>query len=135
MHRKDEDIVTKQPIVQSAGFTGNVTEFNLREGAELSGTQPAGRMITDTDSGTFVYLLDDGERFVHVHFPEEVWPEMAAVLKSGRTPVLMAGEHRIVLVNFTDELEMLIFNIEGNDNYGEAFSTAVERAFSQILSA
>ncbi|WP_051059460.1 UPF0738 family protein [Bhargavaea cecembensis] len=135
MQRKDEEIVTNQPIVQSAGISGDVTEFILREGKELSGLQPAGRMITDTDSGTFVYLLDDGERFVHVHFPEEIWPQMAIALQNGQTPVLSAGEHRIELVNFADELEMLVFNIEGNDNYGSAFSTAVEEAFSQILGA
>lgn len=124
-----------QPIVQSAGTSGNVTEFHLREGAGLSGMQPAGRMITDTDSGTFVYLLDDGERFVHVHFPEEVWPQMAEAMQSGQTPVLSAGEQTLELSNFADELEMLVFNIEGNDNYGEAFSTAVEKTFSQILGA
>ncbi|KZE38344.1 hypothetical protein AV656_05350 [Bhargavaea cecembensis] len=124
-----------QPIVQSAGTSGNVTEFHLQEGAGISGMQPAGRMITDTDSGTFVYLLDDGERFVHVHFPEEIWPQMATAMQSGQTPVLSAGEHRLELMNFADELEMLVFNIEGNDNYGEAFSTAVEKAFSQILGA
>ena len=28
---------------------------------------------------------------------------------------------------------MLIFNIEGNNNYGEAFSDAVEKAFSELL--
>ncbi|SEJ60885.1 hypothetical protein SAMN04488127_2269 [Bhargavaea ginsengi] len=124
-----------QPIIQSAGTTGDVTEFILREGTELSGMRPAGRMITDTDSGTFVYLLDDGERFVHVHFPEEVWPQMATALQSGQTPELSGGGHRLELVNFAEELEMLIFNIEGNDNYGEVFSTAVEKAFSQILGA
>ncbi|WP_213422321.1 hypothetical protein [Bhargavaea massiliensis] len=127
--------MTNQPIVQSAGASGNITEFTLREGTDLSGMQPAGRMITDTDSGTFVYLLDDGERFVHVHFPEEIWPGMATALQSGETPVLLSGQHQLELVNFADELEMLVFNIEGNDNYGEAFSTAVEKAFSQILSA
>ncbi|MGM9922607.1 MAG: hypothetical protein ACI33O_15235 [Bhargavaea sp.] len=124
-----------QPIVQSAGTSGNVTEFYVREGAEISAMKPAGRMITDTDSGTFVYLLDDGERFVHIHFPEEIWPQMATALQVGQNPVLSAGELRIELVNFADELEMLVFNIEGNDNYGEAFSTAVEKAFSQILGA
>jgi hypothetical protein len=28
---------------------------------------------------------------------------------------------------------MLIYNIEGNNNYGEAFSSAVESAFEEIL--
>lgn len=30
---------------------------------------------------------------------------------------------------------MLIFNIEGNDNYGADFSEAVENAFSEILTS
>lgn len=124
-----------QPIVQSAGTSGDLIEFTLLEGTELSELQAAGRMITDTDSGTFVYLLDDGEQFVHVHFPQKVWPQMASVLQNGGTPVLAASGHRLEMVGFADELDMLIFNIEGNDNYGEAFSTAVEHAFSQILGA
>jgi hypothetical protein len=37
------------------------------------------------------------------------------------------------LINFQDELNALIFNIEGNHNYGEDFSTAVEEAFAEIL--
>ena len=35
--------------------------------------------------------------------------------------------------DFYEELEALIYNIEGNDNYGESFVSAVETAFQTIL--
>ena len=37
------------------------------------------------------------------------------------------------LDGFIEELTMLIYNIEGNNNYGEAFSSAVELAFEEVL--
>ena len=54
-------------------------------------------------------------------------------LKAKEDPVLQIGEQRIVLEKFKEELEMLIFNIEGNDNYGTDFAQAVENAFKEIL--
>ncbi|WP_052455803.1 hypothetical protein [Bhargavaea cecembensis] len=115
--------------------TGGKIEFILDEGTVLPEAAPAGRMITDTDAGTFIYLLDDGEQFLHIHFPGEVWPAMAEALRAGTDPVLTDGSRRLVLERFADELDMLIFNIEGNDNYGDEFSGAVEAAFHEILGA
>ena len=58
---------------------------------------------------------------------------MVDVLTMNSDPVLSWKDEIISLPGFKDELTMLIYNIEGNDNYGEAFSSAVEQAFSTIL--
>ncbi len=94
---------------------------------------PAGQIITDSDNMTFIYLMDNGENYSYVFFEQDVWPQLVEVIAS-EDPVLRWGEQQAVLHNFRDELEGLIYNIEGNSNYGEAFSQAVEQAFTSILS-
>jgi hypothetical protein len=47
--------------------------------------------------------------------------------------VVTFDENTVSLNGFIEELTMLIYNIEGNNNYGEAFSSAVESAFEEIL--
>ena len=107
--------------------------FLLVDGAEKPQGLPSGKMITDSDNVSFVYLLDGEDGYNHVYFPEAVWPYMLDVLTTETDPAISWHEERIELPGFKDELLMLIYNIEGNDNYGEAFSSAVEAAFSTIL--
>ncbi len=94
---------------------------------------PSGKMITDSDNLSFVYLLEVEEGYEHLHLTQAVWPLMVDVLTTNLDPVLSWKDELISLPGFKDELMMLIYNIEGNDNYGEAFSSAVEQAFSSIL--
>ena len=96
---------------------------------------PAGKMITDSEKMTFVYLLDEEEEYGYIHFPQSVWPLMVDALKEDEDPVIFYNEERLPLTGFIEELMMLIFNIEGNDNYGAKFSTAVEKAFAEILTS
>ena len=35
---------------------------------------PSGKMITDSDEITFVYLLEEEEGYSHIHFTQAVWP-------------------------------------------------------------
>ena len=68
--------------------------------------------------------------------PKSPYVDFKAVrdaLKMDKDPVLSWNDGDINLTGFKEELTMLIFNIEGNDNYGEEFSSAVELAFSTIL--
>jgi len=107
--------------------------FLVAEQAEKPQGIPAGKMITDSDNLSFVYLLEVEAGYEHLHLTQAVWPLMVDVLTTNLDPVLSWKDEIIPLHGFKDELTMLIFNIEGNDNYGEAFSSAVEQAFSSIL--
>ncbi|WP_421101362.1 hypothetical protein ACOKXV_15030 [Sporosarcina psychrophila] len=107
--------------------------FLVAEQAEKPQGIPAGKMITDSDNLAFVYLLEVEAGYEHLHLTQAVWPLMVDVLTTNLDPVLSWKDEIIPLPGFKDELTMLIFNIEGNDNYGEAFSSAVEQAFSSIL--
>ena len=116
------------------GFkTDKEIQFILAASSECLQGVPAGKMITDSDELSFVYLFDQEVGYGHVHFTQSVWPLMVELLKNDLEPILSFGEELISLPGFKEELEMLIYNIEGNDNYGEAFSSAVELAFSAIL--
>jgi len=110
----------------------SVVQFRLDTLPEGTFT-PAGQIITDSDNNAFIYLMDNGEHYSYVLFEQDVWQYLVDVLKS-EDPVLHWGDQQVVLIDFRDELEGLVYNIEGNSNYGEAFSQAVEEAFASILS-
>ncbi|MBK3494906.1 hypothetical protein JFL43_08530 [Viridibacillus sp. YIM B01967] len=117
----------------------NGTQLENQIHLQLNGEMPnckwkaAGQVITDSDEMAFVYLMDAGEGYQYIKFPQTIWPLLVKTLQSDSEPLLTWGEEQIELVNFQDELNALIFNIEGNHNYGVDFSTAVEEAFAEIL--
>ena len=92
-----------------------------------------GKMLADSDEMAFVYLLEDNTSYQYLKFGQEVWPLLVNVLKATEDPTIQFGKQRIVLEQFREELRTLVFNIEGNDNYGEAFTQAVEQSFKEIL--
>ncbi len=122
-----------QNQIDSGIRCGEEIRFLLTDTANRPQGVPSGKMITDSEDFSFVYLLEVEEGYHYLRFSQKVWPLMVEVLKSGVDPVLSWNEEVIVLPGFKDELTMLIYNIEGNDNYGEEFSSAVEQAFSTIL--
>ncbi|MDI2589653.1 hypothetical protein OR571_21745 [Psychrobacillus sp. NEAU-3TGS] len=113
----------------------NDIRFTLEVTPDKPSINAGGRMITDSDSLSFVYLLEDEDGYHYVKFGQAVWPLLVNTLKAEDDPTLQFGNIELTLINFKEELEMLIFNIEGNDNYGVEFSKAVEEAFEEILKA
>lgn len=124
----------KTYIVDSGVQNGSHIRFLLQEVPQELEVQAGGQLITDSDNHAFVYLMDVVDGYIYVQFPKTVWPLLATSLEADKEPVLTWGQSEIQLDNFREELSMLIFNIEGNHNYGEEFSTAVEEAFKEQLS-
>jgi hypothetical protein len=121
-----------QNLVKKVQINGNDILFLLEE-ADLPAGTPAQKMITDSEELAFVYLLDNNEGYTYIHFPKDTWPYMAKALETGNDPYLMVNDEKLQMPGFVEELTMLIYNIEGNDNYGEAFTTAVEQEFEAFL--
>mgnify|MGYP006388543347 FL=1 len=119
--------------VQSGVQLENDIRFTLEDVPKGLNIKAGGQMITDSDSLAFVYLLEGDSEYHYLKFGQDVWPLLVNTLKATEDPILQIGDQRIVLVKFKEELEMLIFNIEGNDNYGVEFAQAVENAFKEIL--
>lgn len=124
----------KTYIVDSGVQNGSDIRFLLQENPQENEVKAGGQLITDSDNYAFVYLMDVVDGYIYVQFPKTVWPLLAASLDADKEPVLTWGQSEFSLVNFREELSMLIFNIEGNHNYGEEFSNAVEEAFKEQLS-
>lgn len=122
-----------QLCIESGIRNDTEIHFLLTKNLEHPIGMPSGKMITDSDEIAFVYLLEEEEKYRPVYFKQAIWPIMVDVLNSDRDPILIWEEERIPLVGFKDEMTMLIYNIEGNNNYGELFSEAVEKAFEEIL--
>lgn len=121
--------------VDSGSQNGSEIRFLLKEEPLNLDVTAGGQLITDSDNMAFVYLMDSQDGYTYVQFPKIVWPLLAVSLSSNQEPKIAWGESDIQLTNFREELEMLIFNIEGNHNYGAEFTEAVEEAFKEQLSA
>lgn len=111
----------------------NTLHFILNENEVDLQFKPAKQVIVDSDDFAFIYLVDAGQDYSYLRFSPTIWPQLVSILKEQQNPILNWGEQFIVLEDFVDELQMLVFNIEGNNNYGEQFSKAVEEAFTLIL--
>lgn len=87
------------------------------------------RMITDTDRMSFVYLVEAGDHYTYLHFDHKDWGALSLIAKEPGPVFLSDGSHQIELLDFHNELSMLLLNIEGNDNYGHRFVEEVENVF------
>lgn len=94
--------------------------------------QGAGQVIADSDDFAFIYLLDAGDVYSHLRVAATHWSTLAKMLQAPEI-VVTDGTTTLPLPNFKEELTALLFNIEGNDNYGTAFVEQVEAVFKDIL--
>ncbi|WP_332650370.1 hypothetical protein [Lysinibacillus sp. 54212] len=111
----------------------NKLYFSLSESPAQIQIQPAGRVIADSDNTAFIYIVEEAGTYSYLSFSESLWPALVKMLKNEEDPFLTIGETTIELSNFYEELHALIFNIEGNGNYGDIFVAAVEEAFKEVL--
>lgn len=109
----------------------HVNEIRLEENKVMIFTEESpieatatGTMVVDSDNFQFVYLLDNGESFANLRFVEETWHMMKAYESY---PWFLYGT--IELINFKEEFDELIDNIQGNFNYGKPFVERVEEVF------
>lgn len=126
-------MVDSKKRVKNGIQNGQEILFLLDEKMNAPKGVPSGKMITDSDEMSFVYLFESQDDYEPIHFTQAVWPLMVKTLQGKAEPVLAWKDGTVPLEGFLDELQMLIYNIEGNGNYGEEFSSAVEEAFSVIL--
>lgn len=121
-------------IIDDFRFEDGNLYFSLNESHGEIQIQPAGQVLTDSDSIAFIYVVDEGNEYGYLQFPKKVWSALVMILKTKKDPLLRFNNgESILLHNFANELEMLVFNIQGNGNYGEAFVQAVEETFKEIL--
>lgn len=104
--------------------------FSLNNNEQTLQIQPTGQLIADSDNEAFIYIVEEDGQYSYLSFPKAVWSGLVQVVQSGRDPYLTPN---IQLTNLYEELEALLWNIQGNDNYGESFVQAVEDSFAVIF--
>nr|WP_245405948.1 hypothetical protein [Lysinibacillus fusiformis] len=133
VQRKGEPHVRKIYTIETSNFEQDQLHFSLNDNEVNLQLKPAGQLIADSDDFAFIYLLDAGEDYHYLRFPPSSWENLVHILQKKKDPILRISEEAIELTNFYDELEMLVYNIEGNYNYGAEFVQTVEQHFKAIL--
>lgn len=105
----------------------------IKEQIDSNKLHPTGQVLTDSDKLAFVYLVVENDQYSYLQFPKNIWATLLKIVEKRGNIFLQYGNEKIELVDFVDEIEMLLFNIEGNGNYGETFVNAVEDIFAPIL--
>ena len=98
--------------------------LNVFTEADIENCTAVSQMIVDSDDFSFIYLLDNGVDYVRLHFVSETWE----MLERYRNQKIVLNES-LELIDFYDELNYLISNIEGNNNYGKEFEAKVVETF------
>lgn len=119
--------------IEKSQFVHNELHFSLNENQSKIQIQPARQVLADSDSLAFIYLVEEGEGYSYLQYPQELWSELVQLIKSELNPYLVMEQQKLELIDFTEELKALLFNIKGNDNYGLDFVKAVEKTFEEIL--
>jgi len=125
--------VRKIYTIETSNFEQDQLHFSLNDNEVNLQLKPVGQLIADSDDFAFIYLLDAGEDYHYLRFPPSSWENLVHILQKKKDPILRISEEAIELTNFYDELEMLVYNIEGNYNYGAEFVQTVEQHFKAIL--
>lgn len=113
--------------IEEASSIHNNLVFHLKE--DVPALLPTKQVIVDSDTHAFLYIVEEDGEYSYVRFGGEMWPYLLEMVQRGVDPVLQHADVQIELVQFAEELEGLLYNIEGNSNYGETFVTKVETAF------
>lgn len=117
-------------IIEKSHFVNNNLYLSLNEKQNRIQIQPAGQMLADSDNVAFIYVVEEEAGYSYLKIPQDFWSNFGPLLKTEQNPILLINDQEIELINFTEELTMLLLNIEGNDNYGNFFVETVEREFS-----
>lgn len=123
----------KMYTIQKCQKENNEWICTIKEPLDIKTIQPSGQVLTDSDNEAFIYLIVENDEFSYLSFSKDVWQQLVSVVQNKEKVFLQVENEKIELVNFVEELEMLLFNIEGNENYGEIFVNSVESIFAPIL--
>lgn len=108
----------------------NGTLFLHTDQAELlQGTTAAGQIIADSDRYAFVYLAENEEEYIYLYLEESIWDELKKALQENSAVIAKSHDYSLELDQFTEELDYLVSNIEGNGNYGDEMVKKVESVF------
>ncbi|MEW9501585.1 hypothetical protein [Jeotgalibacillus marinus] len=95
----------------------------------IGNLSPSGQMLVDSDELAFVYLAEEGDNYTYLYIPDFIWQDIKNSIDKNQEIFVHVGENKVPLIQIKDEIEYLVFNIEGNSNYGETMVEKVESIF------
>ncbi|MEK4384896.1 hypothetical protein MKZ25_03740 [Solibacillus sp. FSL W7-1464] len=120
-------------IIDHVEVVHNEIHFILNEKKQLSQLQSTGQVIVDSDNEAFLYIIEENEAYSYISFANNVWPQLLQMLLTEQKAYLKVEDGLLSLEQFADELQGLLYNIEGNSNYGDQFVGNIEKAFAEFL--
>lgn len=127
--------MTARLEVTSNEMNDNKVEFYCKSEflSEDMTLEPSGQVLVDSDSLSFIYILETEDDFIYVSIPKEQWSELNTIITDGKEGILHLSNHgSIPMEGLKDELEYLIQNISGNANYGSEMMNSVEEIFQPV---
>lgn len=120
-------------LIDQFNVVHNEIHFILNETKQLSQLQPTGQVLADSDHEAILYIIDANDTYNYLSFGKSIWSQLAYMIVSDQKAFLKVEDGVLELINFAEELKALLYNIEGNSNYGEAFVQAIENAFADFF--
>ncbi|MGG0740827.1 hypothetical protein [Niallia taxi] len=105
--------------------------LKVDESYPVSQLTPKGQILVDSDSFAFIYIAEKEDEYVYIVLHKDSWQSMKEGLAANLKLYISNGQDNLELIDWKEEMEYLIDNIEGNGNYGEEMEQAVTSVFSK----
>ena len=131
-YKKEYQSVRNVYTVKQVEMIHNEVQFILNEKKQFSQLQSTGQVIVDSDNETFLYIIEENNAYSYVSFEKQFWSQLLQMILLDQKPFLCVEDAQFELTQFAEELTALLYNIEGNGNYGDSFVKSVEEAFAKF---
>ncbi|TRZ35760.1 hypothetical protein CEQ21_08995 [Niallia circulans] len=122
--------MTEKLQVLKAEIADTKISLKVDESYPVSQLTPKGQILVDSDSFAFIYIAEKEDEYVYIVLHKDIWPSIKEGLAANLKLYLSNGQDNLELIDWKEEMEYLIDNIEGNGNYGEEMEQAVTSVFS-----
>ncbi|MCM3719130.1 hypothetical protein [Fictibacillus phosphorivorans] len=118
--------------VQSTAWGNNKLYLQVSDkmSDQLSKWKDSERMLVDSDGLAFIYVLENNDGFIHISIGSKHWMDIKkALLEKAAVAVQNDQGEELELIAFSNEMEYLTENIQGNANYGQEMEDEVMKIF------
>ncbi|MED4053249.1 hypothetical protein ABER75_08725 [Niallia taxi] len=123
--------MTEKLQILNAEIAETKVILKVDESYPVSQLTPKGQILVDSDSFAFIYIAEKEDEYIYIVLHKDIWPSIKEGLAANLKLYISNGKDNLELIDWKEEMEYLIDNIEGNGNYGEEMEQAVTSVFSK----
>ncbi|WP_437830802.1 hypothetical protein ACQRXC_04580 [Niallia taxi] len=123
--------MTEKLQILNAEIAETKVILKVDESYPVSQLTPKGQILVDSDSFAFIYIAEKEDEYIYIVLHKGIWPSIKEGLAANLKLYISNGNDNLELIDWKEEMEYLIDNIEGNGNYGEEMEQAVTSVFSK----